>query len=168
KDSEVREALEPMTALAMKHNFSIIGLMHFNKSNSANPLSLLMGSMAFGAVARSVHVVMQDPEDDTKQRRLLGTVKNNLGRQSGPGPGDLATYTFHIESTQLASETDEDEGAMITTSKLIWDEHSEIDIHSALKEAASLARTDGKPKKETKTEAASQWLKALFEKHDRP
>ena len=53
-----------------------------------------MASKAFTAVARSVHTVMTDPDDDTGRRRLFGTPKNNLGRN------DLPTLSFVIESTK--------------------------------------------------------------------
>ena len=49
-----------------------------------------MGSKAFTAVARSVHTVVPDPDDETDQRRLFGTPKNNLGRS------DLPTLAFTI------------------------------------------------------------------------
>lgn len=168
KDAEVREALEPLTALAMKCAFSIIGLIHFNKSGGSDPVNLIMGSAAFVAVARSVHIVMQDPEDDSKQRRLLGTTKNNLGRISGDSPHDLKTYAFHIESATMTSEAPEDEGAMLTTSKLVWEDNSDLSVQDAIVAVQAKTRSDGKPKKETKQDKAAAWLTALFKKHDRP
>ena len=57
-----------------------------------------MASKAFTAVARSVHTVMTDPDDDTGRRRLFGTPKNNLGRN------DLPTLSFVIESYEVPTE----------------------------------------------------------------
>ena len=52
KDSEVRQALEPLTALADRSGVAVLGLIHVNKSRTNDPLSSLMGSRAFAAVSR--------------------------------------------------------------------------------------------------------------------
>jgi hypothetical protein len=54
KDAEVRVALEPLTALANRTGAAILGLIHVNKSMSTDPLTTLMASRAFAAVARAV------------------------------------------------------------------------------------------------------------------
>lgn len=82
RDAEVRQALEPLAALADRAGMAVLGLMHHNKSASTDPLQLVMGSRAFTAVARSVHTVVPDPDDETQ--RLFGTPKNNLGRTDLP------------------------------------------------------------------------------------
>jgi hypothetical protein len=146
----------------------VLGLIHFNKSGRSDPMSLLMGSAAFGAVARSVHVVMADPEDDTGARRLLGTVKNNLGPVSGSGDHDLSTFAFTISSVELETEEEEDRGGIIVTSRLKWEEASGLTIRDALESSAGAATGGAGGQKQTKQDAAAQWLKKLFEKHDRP
>lgn len=120
KDSEVRQALEPLTALADRTGAAIIGLIHVNKGFSNDPLNLVMGSRAFTAVARSVVFVMSDPEDD--QRRLLGTPKNNLGRT------DLPTLTFTVKSARVA-ETPE---GPVFTGRLEWTGETDRSLQDAL------------------------------------
>ena len=61
KDAEVRQALEPIVKLADRSSLCVLGLIHVNKSTTSDPLSALMGSRAFAAVARSVLFVMVDP-----------------------------------------------------------------------------------------------------------
>ena len=78
KDSEVRRALEPLVTLADRTGVAVLGLIHVNKSSTTDPLTSLMGSRAFAAVARAVLFVMTDPDDENA--RLLGQAKNNLGR----------------------------------------------------------------------------------------
>jgi len=115
KDSEVRSALEPLVTVAEKSNMAIIGLMHHNKSGSSDPLQLVMGSRAFTAVARSVHTVVLDPDDETDSIRLFGTPKNNLGRT------DLPVLSFTISG--YAVETDD---GTAWTGAINWgDEHKE-------------------------------------------
>jgi len=99
KDAEVRLALEPLVAIADRAKLAVLGLIHHNKSGSTDPLQLVMGSKAFTAVARSVHTVIPDPDDDTETRRLFGTPKNNLGRD------DLPALAFSIVGHPI--ETDD-------------------------------------------------------------
>ena len=124
KDAEVRLALEPLTALADRSGAAALGLIHVNKSQTNDPLTALMASRAFAAVARAVLFVMADPDDgDT---RLLGQPKNNLGRV------DLPTLTFRIETTVVATTNDGD----VSTGKLVWTGERDQTIHDAM-EAAS-------------------------------
>lgn len=108
KDSEVRQALEPLTALADRTGATVLGLIHVNKGRTSDPLTSLMGSRAFAAVARAVLYVIADADDPGL--RLLGLAKNNLGRL------DLPTLRFRIEGAHVA-DTDEGE---VWTGQLAW------------------------------------------------
>jgi len=110
KDASVRQALEPLAAMAERLEAAVVGLIHVSKSQSSDALTLLMGSRAFAAVARAVLFAMIDPDDDT--RRLLGQPKNNLGRT------DLPTLTFAIQGVCVAT-TDKGE---VWTGHLEWGE----------------------------------------------
>jgi len=120
KDAEVRLALEPLTALADRTGAAVLGLIHLNKSSGSDPLTLIMASRAFAAVARAVLFVMLDPEDETV--RLLGQEKNNLGRT------DLPTLTFRIASAHVA---DTAEGP-VWTGRVEWVGESGRTIRQAL------------------------------------
>jgi hypothetical protein len=124
KDAEVRLALEPLTGLAERTRASIVGLIHVNKSGSSDPLTSVMGSRAFSAVARSVLFAAVDPEDDSK--RLLGLAKSNLGRV------DLPTLSYEIEGMQVA----EHEEGPIWASKVVWLGESSSSIQDALTTSA--------------------------------
>ncbi len=139
KDADVRVALEPLTALADRSGAAILGLIHVNKSTSADPLTLLMGSRAFAAVARAVLFVMADPEDEGT--RLLGQAKNNLGRT------DLPTLAFRIDPAHVA---DTEEGP-VWTGRLAWTGEREGTIRDALEAAG-----DGSDR--TATSEAVGWL----------
>ncbi len=141
KDQEVRQALEPLTALADRTSVTIFGIIHVNKGIGNDPLTSVMGSRAFTAVARSVLYVMRDPEDDAV--RLLGQAKNNLGRD------DLPTLTFALESVKVA-DTDEGE---VWTSRVRWTGESSQRITEAL------AATVHDPDTRTQVEECSDWLR---------
>ncbi len=141
KDSEVRIALEPMVDVADRVGMSVLGLIHHNKSGSTDPLQLIMGSKAFTAVARSVHTVVLDPDDEDEERKLFGTPKNNLGRTN------LPTLSFTIVSTAI----DTDEGTA-WTGRLEWGREVSESI-SAVMERSGAENTDRTALKE-----AAEWL----------
>ena len=122
KDADVRMALEPLVGVADLINISALGLIHHNKSGSTDPLQVVMASKAFPAVARSVHTVISDPADETSNRRLFGTPKNNLGST------DLPTLSFVIDSFVL-----EVEDGTASTGRLVWGAESKITIFEAMR-----------------------------------
>ena len=146
KDSEVRQALEPLVAIANRANMAVLGIIHHNKSGSSDPLQVIMASRAFTAVARSVHTVVPDPDDDTETRKLFGTPKNNLGR------GDLPTLSFTIASHAI----DTDEGTA-WTGRLEWGEEQAASIHDALR------RTADSHEDRSATTEAGEWLSDYVE-----
>jgi len=85
-------------ALADDANLAIVGLIHHNKSSTTDPLNLVMASKAFTAVARSVHTIIRDPEDESGLARLLRRSKNNLGST------DLPVLRFVIDSHTLPTQ----------------------------------------------------------------
>jgi hypothetical protein len=134
-------ALEPLVAMADLINISVLGLIHHNKSGSTDPLQVVMASKAFPAVARSVHTVISDPDDETSNRRLFGTPKNNLGRT------DLPTLSFVIDSFAL-----EVEDGTASTGRLVWGDDSQVSIFDAMRRAS-----ESPDEKSAITEAA-EWL----------
>lgn len=132
RDGEVRQALEPLVASCVKSGVACLGLIHHNKSGSTNPLDLVMASKAFTAVARSVHTVVRDPEDETGGTRLFGTTKNNLGSL------DLPTKTFTIGSwTYPTFAEDGSPDGMGSVGKLHWGADAATSITAALQHAAA-------------------------------
>jgi hypothetical protein len=110
RDKEVRQALEPLVARAEVGGYAVLGLIHVNKGTSNDPLTMLMASRAFAAVARAVLFTTLDPEQPGM--RLLGQPKNNLGRT------DLPTLMFDI--VEKVAGNDPDDGKLITTGALQW------------------------------------------------
>jgi len=142
KDAEVRLALEPLTAIADRVGFALLGLIHVNKSNSADPLTTIMGSRAFAAVARAVLFAVRDPDDPTTC--LLGTEKSNLGRV------DLPTLTYTITASTVG--TDPDDERPVTAAHLRWTGETERTVRDA---AAGAAETG---ENRSATQEAADWL----------
>jgi hypothetical protein len=141
RDGDVRKALEPLVSMADNTNMAILGLIHHNKSGSVDPLNVVMASKAFTAVARSVHTVIRDPDDETGLQRYFGTPKNNLGRT------DLPTLSFTIKPWTY--DTEEGPGS---TGQLHWGQEHRESI------ADILARSAQDPADKTALDEASMWL----------
>ncbi|MFC5999350.1 AAA family ATPase [Quadrisphaera sp. GCM10027208] len=148
RDGDVRRALEPLVAVADRTAMTVLGLIHHNKSGSADPLQLVMGSKAFTAVARSVHTVVPDPDDDTEQRRLFGTPKNNLGRT------DLPMLAFTVTGHPV--ETDD---GTAWTSRLEWGEEIADTIGETMRRAQDAVSDRGA------TQEAADWLADYIQMH---
>lgn len=140
KDAEVRQALEPLVRVADNTNAAILGLIHLNKSISTDPLTMLMGSRAFAAVARAVLFAMVDPDDETA--RILGQPKNNLGRT------DLPTLSFRIVTAHVM---DTDEGP-IFTGRVDWTGETPRSLSEVIQAASEGADN------RTATQEAADWL----------
>jgi archaellum biogenesis ATPase FlaH len=110
KNAEVRGMLAPLTTLAGNHDAAIILVSHLTKSQSANALMRVQGSIAFAALCRAVWGVTADKEN--RQRRLFMPLKNNLGQ-------DKTGLAYSIESAIL--DIPDEAGEPIPTSRVSWE-----------------------------------------------
>jgi AAA domain len=94
KDRDVRQVLEPLGRLADRTGCAVLGNAHFNKSAGSDPMSLIMGSAAFGNVARAALGFAQDTDTDDGSC-VISQVKNNLGRL------DLPSLRYRIEEASV-------------------------------------------------------------------
>jgi hypothetical protein len=82
RDADVRQAITPLARYAEEAACAVIGIMHLNKTMTANALQRVTGAGAFPAVARSVFLVGPHPEDKDleakDQRKVFAHVKGNL------------------------------------------------------------------------------------------
>ena len=85
RDASVRSALRPLGDMAMDLDLSVLVIAHPNKATGGSGLDRISGSGAFGNAARSVIVFGLDPADpdgETGDRRIIGHLKNNVGRKA--------------------------------------------------------------------------------------
>jgi AAA domain-containing protein len=137
KDSEVRQALEPLVKMAGESGASVLGILHVNKGSSTDPLNTLMGSRAFSAVARAVLYVAEDPNN--RDVKVMGQPKNNLGRS------DLPDLSYTLSQVSVGMFEDE----IITSVQLKWGEERDP---GTVREFLTT-----KPNK-TQAETAGEWL----------
>ena len=86
RDHDVRRALTALSDLAGRTDCAAIVVRHLRKSGAENPLYRGGGSIGITAAARAVFLLARDPDDPSGDRRVLASLKTNLG----PMPPSLA------------------------------------------------------------------------------
>lgn len=88
-NSQVREGLAPLAALAAERRVAVLAITHLRKNSAGgNALAAIMGSVAFTAAARAAFLVIRDPDD--RSRRLMLPGKANLA-------GDRFGLAYRVE-----------------------------------------------------------------------
>lgn len=88
KAAEVRRDLQPVVDLGREVGAAVLGVTHFAKGTGGrDPLERVIGSQAFGALARLVMVTAK-PGDESASRRLV-RAKSNIGPDGGGFDYDL-------------------------------------------------------------------------------
>jgi energy-coupling factor transporter ATP-binding protein EcfA2 len=142
KDHDVRQALEPLVKMAIASESAVLGLIHVNKSGSTDPLSTLMGSRAFSAVARAVLYVAENPEN--REIKVMSQAKNNLGRS------DLPELAYSLKQVTVGNFGDE----IITSVALSWGQQME---------PGTVRNYIGPAKaQKAKVDAAEEWLEDTY------
>jgi hypothetical protein len=77
KDQDIRRVLSRLSALADRTGCTVLLLRHLNKASGRDPLYRGGGSIGIVGAARAGLLVAPDPDDP--DRRVLASVKSNLG-----------------------------------------------------------------------------------------
>lgn len=129
RDTELRNALDPISQMAESCNVAVVSVTHFNKATSTvGAMNRVMGGAGFVNAPRAAFAVMQDPENIDS--RLLLHLKNNL---SPPAQG----LRFHLE--QMTAEVDKRNNSPIVASRITWDGATDMTADAA---AAAADRRD--------------------------
>lgn len=96
-DRDVRRFLEPLSQLAAKHNIVILGLVHFGKRDGADSGKLILGSIAWSQVARSVLSVALDPDSGNL---VVTNTKGNLAPKTRSVEAHIVSRPVRIGQEQ--------------------------------------------------------------------
>jgi DNA polymerase I-like protein with 3'-5' exonuclease and polymerase domains len=108
--TDVRAVLGPLKELAEALHLLVLGVMHFNKKTDiTNVVLRISDSLAFGAAARHVYGIVNDPDNN---RKLLVKGKNNLA------PKDQQTLAFGFATREVG--IDKKTGAPISAPYIMW------------------------------------------------
>lgn len=158
KNTEVRRALQPLVDLAASCNCAVLGISHFSKGGQGqDPTQRVVGSVAFGAVARVVMVAAKVKSEDGKDRRILARSKSNVGPDDGG-------FEYHIEQTEIqpginASYIAWGQAVAGTARELLTDPNDGADATSDTTDATDLLRAELFSDSWTSSETASKPLK---------
>lgn len=101
--NDVRRALQGLVDLAEQYGCAVLGITHFSKGSAGNnPAERVLGSQAFGALARTVLVAAK--QEDSEQR-VLARAKSNIADDSGG-------CSYSVEECTVADG--------ITTTRVLW------------------------------------------------
>ena len=121
KAQELRRALQPLKHLAENADLAIPALVHFNKTQGIDVLSMVAGSRAWTEIARAVISIAQDSNAE-QYTCVVSQEKNNLGRSN------LDDVAYTILDTVLEA----DDGAEARVGRLSWIGASEVSASQLL------------------------------------
>ncbi len=102
--NDVRRSLQAVVDFAGVHNCAVIGITHFAKGGAGkSPQERVIGSQAFGALARMVLVAAKEESGD---RRVLARAKSNIAPDDGG-------VSYHLELVSI--------GDAIDATRVRWD-----------------------------------------------
>jgi len=103
KNAEVRRSLQPLADLTASAGCALLGITHFSKGSAGrDPVERLNGSLAFGALARTV-LVASKQQNATSDLRLFVRAKSNIGPDGGGFEYKLQQRPLRDQPTIIAS-----------------------------------------------------------------
>ena len=152
-DTEMRQrVMKPLKNIARECGVVIVIVRHFNK-NTGQEVAL-RGSGSYGGIAgaaRVVITVLTDPDDDTKERRLIGPTKSNYARLPMP-------LVFTVKSVRVRIPEDEYEDDIPAVA---WQGESEIDLDEAMRRWQ--AKSKGGKARQERENAADADLRLILQ-----
>jgi hypothetical protein len=125
RTTDVRAVLGPLVSLATELKVALIGIMHFNKKlDVTNVLLRISDSLAYGATARHVYGIINDPDN---HRKLMVRAKNNLAAR-----GTDQTLAFSFASREVGVDPNNDNP--IVAPFIVW-EHVDVSAVEAMQAA---------------------------------
>lgn len=129
--NDVRRALQGLVDLAEQYGCAVLGITHFSKGSAGNnPAERVLGSQAFGALARTVLVAAK--QEDSEQR-VLARAKSNIADDSGG-----CSYT--VEECTV--------GDGITTTRVLWGDKIEGSAREILSEVERVENEEASEKED--------------------
>jgi len=120
KDMDVRKVLTPIRELAEGAGVAIVACHHLRKGGGRNASEVVLGSVAYVAVARSILMVLEDPDEPGKDSRLLAHIAVSGARKQ-------RSLAFQLVQHSIS----DDDGTQLEVARVEWtgtDERSADDL----------------------------------------
>ena len=125
KNAETRRDLQPLADLAERTQAAVIGIHHLTKrSEGADPVDRVSGSLAFGAAPRVIMLSALDPKGGAEPRGVLMRAKSNIGPSHGG-------FGFSAEQRPL------DDEPSISAQRILWGDFVDKSARDILDEIES-------------------------------
>lgn len=162
---DVRSALDPLVALAIRRKVAIVGVRHLNKDvRTTNARVRGTGSLAYTAIARSEILCGQHPEDDTL--RVFARVKNNIAVAYPSITYGIALVESAIKLMGGPDAAFDPPGDRIVVPRIAWGESCEVKAGEILRGQAQEGKAgkDGDDGRRVgpKTGEAEELIKAML------
>ncbi|AXA92711.1 AAA family ATPase [Massilia sp. YMA4] len=131
--NDVRRSLQAVVDFAEAHNCAVVGITHFAKGGAGKaPQDRVIGSQAFGALARMVLVTAKE-EDGS--RRVLARAKSNIAADDGGVAYSIEASTLDggIETTHAIWDGVIEGTAREILGEVEIDDNSDVDTRDELK-----------------------------------
>jgi putative DNA primase/helicase len=105
-NTDVRRGLQPLVDLSRKHGAAVLGITHFSKGTAgSDPVSRVIGSTAYSAVARVVMVAKKTRDPDGAEKGVFAKAKANSSTSYGG-------FSYAFEQVDI--------GGGIEVSRIAW------------------------------------------------
>jgi len=151
-NNDVKDALASLLQVTRKHGVALIGLRHLGKGKDTSPIHRGVGSIAFGAMARSQWAVVVHP--DNPDRKLLAPLKWSYSKKSP------RSAIFELASVDV----DLDGGGTRSFGVCRWLDECDVSAREAFDAASKTAKGVANPKHVQEAAAAIEAAFADFEK----
>jgi hypothetical protein len=144
ENTQLRDALDPITAMAWKTGAAVISVTHFNKSaKGVSALNRVMGGTGFTAAPRAAFAVIRDAKNPSV--RMLLSLKSNIAAE-----GAAYGMCFTLGTKDVGE--DKRNSKRIVAPYVVWGEKTTMTADEAL------AANNKKIKGPTKQEEAESFL----------
>lgn len=128
--NDVRRSLQAVVDFAEEMDCAVLGISHFSKGGAGTPAAdRVIGSQAFGALARTVLVAGKQDDSET---RVLARAKSNIADDQGG-----CSYSIELCTVETS------DGHMIETTKAVWGEYLEGSASEILATIEAPNNSDG-------------------------
>ncbi|GAB3380319.1 AAA family ATPase [Azotobacter armeniacus] len=138
KANDVRRSLQVVVDFAEQHECAVLGISHFSKgSGGSSPADRVIGSQAFGALARTVLVAAKQEDSEV---RVLARAKSNISNDNGG-------CSYSIEECTV--------GDGIETTRVLWGDF----IEGSAREILADVERSGDDEQRTELDEACDFLR---------
>lgn len=135
KMADVRQVMNPLTALCEELDITIIAIAHFRKG-SGHASDMISGSHAWRDTARASLLFAKEEADSVPDGDVPKTIITLDKANYAP---DSVSYSYHVEETHVPNR----EGGQTRTTRVIWGGQSDVTVGQLINQENSKSKQGG-------------------------